>query len=113
MELWSKGLGKRVLGLSLGERDGTACTEERLEMRGIMRAPVYWDYEVTLETDDVVGFLTMLQKPDAVRFLATSGKRGRMLGTALLSACVFLGHTLRLLVSPASRTHGRGAPDGT
>ncbi|MCE7883333.1 MAG: hypothetical protein DYH08_05610 [Actinobacteria bacterium ATB1] len=98
MELWSKGLGRRVLSMSLGERDGAGREGGNLHITGIMHAPVYWDYRVALEESDVVDFLTMLQKPESVRFLATSDKKGRILGTAAVSVLVFFGRTVRRLV---------------
>jgi len=98
VDLWSKGLGKRVLSLSLGERTGAAVEQERLMIEGVMHAPVYWDYEVGLEEGDVIDFLTMLRKSESVRFLATSGSRWRILGTAGVSGAVFLGRTLRRML---------------
>jgi hypothetical protein len=111
VELWSKGLGKRVLSLSLGERDTAATRDERLEIDGIMHAPVYWNYKVGLEETDVIDFLTMLQKPEAVRFLATSEQRGRIFGTAAVSAVVFLGQTCRRLLG--ARRAGADTPGET
>lgn len=114
MDLWSKGLGKRVLSLSLGERGGSGVREDRLVIEGVMHAPVYWDYEVGLHEGDVVDFLTMLQKPDAVRFVATSPQRWRILGTAATSAAIFAARTLRHMLgggASAART-GEGADVG-
>lgn len=98
MDLWSKGLGKRVLSLSLGERTGTGQRGARLEIEGIMHAPVYWGYEVRLDESDIVGLLDMLRKPEAVRFLATSRQRRRIFGAAAGSTVVFLGRSLRRLL---------------
>ena len=48
MELWSKGLGNRVLSLRLGERQALVKKNRDLVIEGVMHAPVYWDYTVSL-----------------------------------------------------------------
>jgi hypothetical protein len=106
MDLWSKGLGRRVLSMTLGERETLAVTEGYLVMEGIMHAPTYWDYQVSLEEDDIVEFLELLQKPDSLRFLATNEGRGRIYRTAAVSAVIFLWRTVRLALtgSPGGAT---------
>jgi len=107
MDLWSKGLGRRVLSMTLGERDLLADSGGYLVIEGVMHAPTYWDFQVTLEEDDVVEFLELLKHPDALRFLVTDPARGRIFGTAATSAVIFLWRTLRLAAtgSAGGRAH--------
>lgn len=107
MDLWSKGLGRRVLSLSLAERDALGTRDDELIISGVMHAPTFWDYEVTLDRQDVVEFLDLLQRPDVVRFVGVDDQRGPMLRTAMGSAAVFAVRTLGLLVRrprPAQET---------
>ena len=99
MDLWSKGLGRRVLSMTLGEREVLAEIDGYLVMEGIMHAPTYWDYQVSLEEADIVEFLEMLQKPDSLRFLATNEGRGHIYRTAAVSALIFLWRTMRLALT--------------
>lgn len=98
MDLWSKGLGRRVLSLSLSERESLTTDSQEFFISGVMHAPTYWDYRVTLDREDVTDFLALLQRPDTVRFVAVDPERGRILRTALSSATVFAVRTLGLLV---------------
>jgi hypothetical protein len=101
MELWSKGLGKRVLSLCLRERRQVVEKDGVLVIEGVMHAPVFWDYTVSLGEVDVVDFLELLKKPESVKFLVRNPRRGAILWTALSSALIFLGRTLRLLLGAA------------
>jgi hypothetical protein len=101
MELWSKGLGTRVLSLRLGERKALLEKNQDLVIEGVMHAPVYWDYTVSLGEVDVVDFLELLKKPESVKFLVRSRSRGTLLRTALSSALIFLGRMVRLLLGAA------------
>jgi hypothetical protein len=107
MDLWSKGLGRRVLSLTLGERELLAEKDDYLVIEGVMHAPTYWDYQVSLEEDDIVEFLELLQKPDSLRFLATTEGKGEIYRTAAISALVFLWRTVRL----AATGRPGGAPE--
>jgi hypothetical protein len=98
MDLWSKGLGRRVLSLSLAERQALETRDTEFVMSGVMHAPTFWDYEVTLDRQDVVEFLELLQRPDVVRFVAVDEQRTAILRTAVTSAAVFAVRTLGLLV---------------
>lgn len=104
MDLWSKGLGRRVLSLTLGERDLLAENSGYLVIEGVMHAPTYWDFQVSLEEDDITEFLELLLKPDSLRYLATSPDRTRILRTATSSAAVFLWRTLRLALGGSGGT---------
>jgi len=106
MDLWSKGLGKRVLRLRLSERDEMVEEDGHLVIRGVMGPPVYWDYAVSLSERDVVEFLEFLKQPAPVRLLASAGKRRAILTTAVASAAVFAWRTLGRFIrrAPAAAT---------
>lgn len=99
MDLWSKGLGRRVLSMTLGERERLAAVGDCLVIEGTMHAPTYWEYQVSLEEDDIVEFLELLNQPDSLRFLATNTERRRIFTTAATSALIFAWRTLRLAVT--------------
>lgn len=104
MELWSKGLGKRVLGLGLGERTSVAEIDDQLAIGGTMHAPTYWDYSVDLDGGDVVEFIGLLENPETVRFLANDKSLPRFLRTALAGSAVFLARTVQMALSGPSET---------
>ena len=103
MDLWSKGLGKRVLNLRLRERKALVERDGKLEIDGVMGAPVFWDYRVSLGERDVLDFLDFLKGPVPMRYLVGAEKRWAILATALAGALLFLRRTLFLLFggSPA------------
>ena len=109
MDLWSKGLGKRVLNLRLRERQALAERDGQLEIEGVMGAPVFWDYSVSLGERDVLDFLDFLQDPVPVEYLVGAEKRRTILATALAGALLFLRRTLFLVFggTPAAGTTGR------
>jgi len=98
VDLWSKGLGKRVLSLSLAEHDSVTQHDDLLSIDGVMHAPSYWDYAVTLDEDDIVEFLGLLQQREALRFLASGGRGRAFMRAAVPSAVVFVGRTASLLL---------------
>lgn len=98
MELWSKGLGKRVLSLTLREREAMLEEGDEVVIKGVMHAPVYWDYRLTFSEVEVVEILEMLKKSDSMRFILRSSKRWAILGAGLSSALIFLGRTVRFLL---------------
>ncbi len=113
MDLWSKGLGRRVLSLTLGEHESLAEGDGNLVIEGVMHAPTFWEYTVTLTEEDMTEFLGLLQQPDSLRFVADDKDRTKILGAALSGVAVFLARTLCLLAlgrSAPSRNGGlRGA----
>ena len=69
MRFWSKGLGERELDIEL-EKSNITKEEGKVVLRGTLRAPVTWNYEVTLFNEDVGGvFRVMLSIPGIVYFL--------------------------------------------
>lgn len=56
MRFWSKGLGERELVIDLSK--GKLTMEEgKVLMRGTIKEPVSWNYEITLFKEDVRGIL--------------------------------------------------------
>ncbi len=98
MDLWSKGLGKRVLSLALSEHESIDIVDDELVIEGVMHAPTYWDYAVTLDRQDITEFLDLLQRPESVRFVFEDENRNHVLKIALTSALAFATQTLRMLV---------------
>ena len=113
MDLWSKGLGRRVLSMTLGERERLAAVGDCMVIEGTMHAPTYWEYQVSLDEDDIVEFLELLNQPDSLRFLAANTERRRIVTTAATSALVFAGRTLRLAVTGAPGGPRQPAPEIT
>jgi len=89
MDLWSKGLGRLVLDLRLAERTETVAQEDRVELRGTMGKPVYWNYAVQMQQEDVLDLLGLLKQPPAVSFIVGTQGRGRLLRSALGGALHF------------------------
>ncbi len=108
MDLWSKGLGKRVLSLALAERDSMEIADDELVIRGVMHAPTFWDYAVTLDRRDVTEFLELLQEPESVRFVFEDRHRNDFLKAALSGAVVFAARTLRLAIAGPSASGPAG-----
>ena len=108
MVLWSKGLGKLVLKLSLSERSGMSDRDGDLAIEGTMGPPTFWDYAVTLQEKDVVDFIGLLQKPAPVRFLVAAPKRWAILKAALVGALSFLWRTLYRLFGGAGGANDAG-----
>ena len=69
MRFWSKGLGERELDIEL-DKSNITKEEGKVVLRGVLKAPVTWNYEVTLFNEDVGGvFRVMLSIPGIVYFL--------------------------------------------
>ncbi len=104
MILWSKGLGKLVLKMSLADRSSTSEKDEKLFIEGTMGPPTHWDYSVSLNEDDVLDFVELLKQPAPVRFVVEAESTGRLVLTALKSGILFAGNTARcfLGLAPAS-----------
>jgi hypothetical protein len=95
MILWSKGLGKLVLRMSLAERSSAGEGDGKLVIYGTMGAPTHWDYAVKMKEDDVLDFVELLKQPAPVRYVVEGGSTGRLARTALLSGVLFAWNTIR------------------
>lgn len=92
-----------MLSLSLAENDSLAVSDGSLVIRGVMSAPTHWDYAVTLDEEDLLQFVGLLQRPETLRFLSADRRRTAFFRTAFPAAIVFALRTLRLLVGKRTR----------
>jgi hypothetical protein len=109
MILWSKGLGKLVLRMSLADRSSISDRDEKLFIEGTMGAPTHWDYSVSMNEEDVLDFVDLLKQPAPVRFVVEADSTGLLLRTALMSGVLFAWNTARcflgmLAAPPAQAT---------
>ncbi|MBW2287632.1 MAG: hypothetical protein JRG80_01225 [Deltaproteobacteria bacterium] len=82
MEFWSKGLGKRLIALTLTE--GEALNSEgTLTLRGHMAEPVSWEYVMKLSDEDLVDFFLLLKDPVVADFIFESENRWKLYGGML------------------------------
>ncbi len=109
MILWSKGLGKLVLRMSLADRSSASDKDEKLCIEGTMGAPTHWDYSVNLNEDDVLDFVELLKQPAPVKFVVEAESTGRLVRTALMSGLLFTWNTLRCFLGLAPGTQKAGA----
>ena len=101
MILWSKGLGKLVLKMSLAERSSTGDVDGELVIGGTLGPPTHWDYTVALSEDDVLDFVDLLKQPAAVRFVVEGDSAGLVVRTALVSGIRFALNTIRCFLGMA------------
>ena len=82
MEVWSKGLGNRALNLELGKGE-VEIRDNAVVLKGVIGKPVFWDYTITMEKQDIFGFLDVLTDRNFIGFLMGSENRWKMLFAAL------------------------------
>lgn len=109
MILWSKGLGKLVLRMSLAERSATRDRDGILVIDGTMGAPTHWDYAVNMDEADVLDFVELLKQPAPVRFVTEAQAPGRLVWTALISGVMFAWNTVRCFLGVAPRSPAESA----
>lgn len=91
MDLWSKGLGKRVLSLNLQEYEGVEKAEDGIVIKGVMGAPVFWEYKVTMTEADFVDFFSLITKGNgAVDFIIQSPNRWKIYYRVVKNVTTFL-----------------------
>jgi hypothetical protein len=99
MDLWSKGLGKRVLSLNLQEYEGVEKCDEGIIIKGVMGAPVFWEYKVTLTEADFVDFFSLITKGNgAVDFIIQSPNRWKIYYRVVKNVTTFLFLTALTIV---------------
>ncbi|UCD83994.1 MAG: hypothetical protein JSU92_12005, partial [Deltaproteobacteria bacterium] len=70
MDLWSKGLGKRVLSMNLQEYEESVKGDDGVIVKGVLGPPVFWEYKLTMKEDDFVYFYKLITTgTDAVDFV--------------------------------------------
>lgn len=78
MEFWSTGLGKRSMGISIGEETIKVPGNEVL-LTGTVRPPLSWHYTIVMDKEDWVEFLETAFHPVIISYLVKPGKRHIML----------------------------------
>ncbi len=104
MILWSKGLGKLALYMSLAERSSTNETDNKLKVEGTMGAPTHWDYSVNMGEDDVLDMVELLKQPAPVQFVVEAQSTSTLVKTALVSGVMFTWNTIRCFLGLAGDT---------
>jgi hypothetical protein len=66
MRIWSTGLGERELVLDFA-KSKLAREEGKVLVRGTIEEPVQWNFEITLDKDDVVGLLHVMATTAVIR----------------------------------------------
>jgi len=79
MEFWSKGLGKRLIALTLTKGE-PLNSEGTLTLRGNMEEPVSWEYVMKLTEEDLVDFFLLLKDPSVADYLFESENRWKLYG---------------------------------
>lgn len=103
MILWSKGLGKLVLRMTLAERSSAHHQDGKFIIDGTMGAPTHWDYAVTMGENDVLDFMELLKQPAPIEFLVEGKAPGAVVRTAIASGFVFAWNTTRCFLGMAPR----------
>ena len=99
MEVWSKGLGNRALNMELGKGE-VEIRDTAVVLKGVIGKPVFWDYTIAMEKEDILGFLDVLTDRNFIGFLMGSGNRWKMLVAAARSV-------LKILPAYGKRLLGR------
>lgn len=66
MRIWSTGLGEQELVLDFAKSKLTR-EEGKVFVRGVIQEPVQWNFEITLDKDDVVGLLRVMATTAVIR----------------------------------------------
>lgn len=90
MIVWSRGLGKQRLPMTLADAT-LRVTPDYLAMEGVIE-PVCWDYAIKLAPADLGHFLSLLAHRETARFMS---ERGGVLLPFLLG---IPGLTLRIII---------------
>lgn len=76
MWLWSKGLGRLVLPMDLGEAK-VGVEGDQLVIKGWIIAPkIYWDYTLSLEEKDLLDSTALLADRHVMSYLARTAGLG-------------------------------------
>ncbi|MBW2275137.1 MAG: hypothetical protein JRG96_17860 [Deltaproteobacteria bacterium] len=77
MEFWSKGLGKKTIAMGLTEGE-SSVSEDALCLKGVMEAPVSWEYVMLLDEADLIDFFALLQEPRLAAYVHSSPNRWKL-----------------------------------
>lgn len=73
MEFWSTGLGKKSMGINLGEETVKVSGNDLL-LAGSVRPPLSWHYTITMDKDDWIEFIETAFHPIIISYLMKPGK---------------------------------------
>lgn len=68
MEFWSTGLGKRSMGINVGE-ETVKVSENDVLLTGTVRPPLSWHYTITMDKDDWGAFIETAFHPVIISYL--------------------------------------------
>ncbi len=68
MRMWSQGLGSIELVVD-GQNMTVINNDGKTIVKGVTDEPVEWDFEVTLEKEDIPGILNLVFKYTLIKFL--------------------------------------------
>ena len=74
--------------------------ESAVVLKGVIGTPVFWDYTITMEKEDIFGFLDVITHRNFIGFLMGSRNRWKMLFATLRSV-------LKILPAYGKRLLGR------
>ncbi len=75
MRFWSKGLGKRSLGMDCG-KEAVQVEGATMLLAGKVRPPLGWAYTITMDEMDWLDFIELTFHPTIVRYLSRRGRLG-------------------------------------
>ena len=106
MQFWSKGLGKKQIGLTLSKGEQIAgCTH--LYVKGQMEKPVDWEYIMPMRGEDIADFMALLKEPVLADYVYHSKDRWKLIGSMVFGGLVLLLHVLKTVWQNAQ---GQNAP---
>jgi hypothetical protein len=77
MEFWSKGLGKKTIAMGLTKGE-SMVSEDALCLKGVMEAPVEWEYVMLLDEADLIDFFALLQEPRLAKYVHSSPNKWKL-----------------------------------
>lgn len=110
MQFWSKGLGKRSMGIDCGT-ERVEVQEEKMILHGKTRPPLNWQYAMEMGIKDWEEFFQVAFHPEVVKYLLYPGRWtvARKAGTHLI---LFLVRYISCLLWPLRVAKGVGSGEG-
>jgi len=110
VEFWSKGLGKRSMTVEIGT-ETVAVEDDLVLLRGTVKPPLSWKYQIEMDADDWVEFFGVATHPVIVRHLLARNRLGvaaRALGQLARFFGVYLVACVRVSLPGGRSTSGAG-----
>jgi hypothetical protein len=83
MQFWSKGLGKKQIGLTLSKGEQIAG-RDFLYVKGQMEKPVDWEYIMPMKGEDIADFMGLLKEPAMADYVFHSPDRWKVIGSMVV-----------------------------